>query len=841
MRKEQDITEAFPVFAPYGDRFAVTKRGTLLAGIAIGGADFDALTQGDLAHVALVAAQVAEHLPLGASVTQYYIHLDRVPVRIRDRTSPLSHSISKARETFLNDRGLARSFLYHVYEFADPAAATSSFWGDLQDNLAGGLFEVERRRKLLTRLQNPSATILSREGMAQLARNTVDALDTIAALWGKIGDAHIVDHAELWSLMRYLATFDPAHLTDEARSRLPMPDDDLDIRLPSGDIDLAEIRDRTYLKLHGDVTRYARIASITGAPAEPLGWLSSGADAPLRRKGDYILVHHFQPLSELAKAAKFTAARNAVERTRINLVAMLKGEETTIAEERRPKHKGKLAAIEAAETRKDRWGTAFSAIVIPHESPEVISGLVREFNGSFANRGFSLVWEGVGLPFAFRSIQPGGGGASKRRTTIASSRHGLLSLTLKTHLGQPAVVDLGGEEATFIFETTTGEPFHYSSFVGARSFVIGVGPIRSGKTYLKNSVASHFLKYGGYLRSIDIDPGGKCVCDVFSEGGRGYLELGEIGGLNPFISQAANGEDLGFATYLSQQLHLLLQANAAEEQRRLDRDEQKDVDRSIRAVMAMTDGGMRTLPTLIEHMNHHTRAKFARWLTRGLYDGILNATADAIGPLDKSISTWNLGRYRDIEQVLRPVLFDLFYRVTRSFEDPATRSIPKLLEIDEAHHLLAIPYFRDTLVAKVRTWGKYLAGVSLWSQSPSEYARIPEWPTVRAAASTFFFMADPSMDEGQYRETFPLTDGDIAAIRNLVPKRQAYIVQPEIGVRKTVILRVDPTQHVINTSHPREVVLRDRLIREFGLTEGIARAAVEIPRLGTSQIEGLAA
>lgn len=841
MRKVQDITEAFPVFAPYGSSFAVTKRGTLLAGIAVGGADFDALTDGDLAHVALVAGQVAEHLPLGASVTQYYIHLDRVPVRIRDRANALSHSISKARERFLNDRGLARSFLFHVYEFADPAASTTSLWGDLQDNLAGGLFETQRRKKLLTRLRNPSATILSREGMAQLARNASDSLDTIASLWGKIGDARIVDQAELWSLMRYLATFDPGHLTDEARSCLPMPDDDLDIRLPNGDIDLAEIRDRTYLKLHGDVTRYVRIASIVGSPAEPLGWLSSGPDAPLRKKGDYILVHHFEPLSELAKTTKFTAARNALERTRINLVAMLKGETSTLADERRPKHTEKLAAIEAAEARKDRWGTAFSAIILPHEEPEAITSLVRDFNGCLANRGFNIVWESVGLPFAFRSIQPGGAGASKRLTTIASTRHGLLSLALKTHLGQPTVVDLGGEEANFIFETTTGEPFYYSSFVGGRSFVIGVGPIRSGKTYLKNSVASHFLKYGGYLRSIDIDPGGKCVCDVFSEGGQGYLELGEHGGLNPFISQADDPEDLSFAIYLAQQLQIMLQDNNSEEQRRLDRDEQKDVDRSIRAVMAMRDPAMRTLPTLFRHMNHHTRAKFERWLARGLYDGILNAEVDAIGPLNKSISTWNLGRFRDVDQVLRPVLFDLFYRVTRSFEDPATRSIPKELAVDEAHHLLAIAYFRDTVVSKVRTWGKFGAGISLWSQSAIEYARIPEWSTVRAAASTFFFMADPSMDPDQYRETFPLTEGDIAAIRSLIPKRQAYIVQPEIGVRKTVILRVDPTQHVINTSHPREVAVRDRLIRERGLTDGIAQAAVEIPRLGTSHIEGLAA
>ncbi len=133
---------------------------------------------------------------------------------------------------------------------------------------------------------------------------------------------------------------------------LPMPDDvELDIQLPAGDIEMIEIRGAAHLKLHGAVTRYARIGSVTGTPSDPLGWLATGADAPLRQKGDYTIAHHFEPLPELAKTALFAAARNAVERTRINLVNIIKGETTTTADERRPKHKDKLAAIEAADAR----------------------------------------------------------------------------------------------------------------------------------------------------------------------------------------------------------------------------------------------------------------------------------------------------------------------------------------------------------------------------------------------------------------------------------------------------------------------------------------------------------
>jgi len=178
--------------------------------------------------------------------------------------------------------------------------------------------------------------------------------------------------------------------------------------------------------------------------------------------------------------------------------------------------------------------------------------------------------------------------------------------------------------------------------------------------------------------------------------------------------------------------------------------------------------------------------------------------------------------------VLRPLFLDLFFRVTRLFEAPQHRALPKQLDIDEAHHPLAIPSFRAFLLKKVRTWAKFNASITLWTQSPGDYLAIDGWDAIRTAASTIIFLADGQMDEDLYKRAFRISDGMCAAIRTLVPRREAFIVQPEIGVAKKVILVAEPEQRIINTSHPREVVLRDRLIAEHGIAEGLKRAVAEL-------------
>ena len=61
----------------------------------------------------------------------------------------------------------------------------------------------------------------------------------------------------------------------------------------------------------------------------------------------------------------------------------------------------------------------------------------------------------------------------------------------------------------------------------------------------------------------------------------------------------------------------------------------------------------------------------------------------------------------------------------------------------------------------------------------------------------------------------------------LIPKKEAYIVQPEIGISKKIILEVEPEQYIISTSNPNEVKLRNDNIKSYGFAKGI-RKTIEV-------------
>ena len=194
---------------------------------------------------------------------------------------------------------------------------------------------------------------------------------------------------------------------------------------------------------------------------------------------------------------------------------------------------------------------------------------------------------------------------------------------------------------------------------------------------------------------------------------------------------------------------------------------------------------------------------------------------------------YNLKSIKDDPTLLPIVMNEIFFRVTRLFENPDYRSVPKYLDVDEAHALLRIPHILDFLVRGVRTWGKYLAGVGLWTQSPKEFQTLEHWPALRAAASTFFFLSDPQMDANLYQNTFALTDGECDTIRSLKPKREAFIIQREIGIAKKVILQVEPEQYVISTSKPADAVVRARNFQRLGFELGLKQTVRDL-RLDTA-------
>lgn len=359
--------------------------------------------------------------------------------------------------------------------------------------------------------------------------------------------------------------------------------------------------------------------------------------------------------------------------------------------------------------------------------------------------------------------------------------------------------------------------------------MIGVGAIGTGKSFLKNTLGSHFLKYGGILRSIDIDAGSEPIANVFcQESGIFRMDKNCTTGFNPFIS-ARNKDDLGFIRHLKSLLIQMIQTNDQTELQTLTRDDQTYLDDAIVSLLKLPKN-MQKLSTLISHTPHELALKFKRFVHArheheqdGLYAYLFDAEPekDVIGSMNKNIAVFNLKNIRQDKTALPLVMKEIFYRITTLFEDQNMLNTPKQLDIDEAHHFLKIKENVQFLTESVRTWRKYRAGVSLWSQGANEFMQIPDWNVIRDATSTFIFTATPKLDENLYKTAFNITDGECKAIKSLIPQKEIYIIQPDLKISKKVQLNVDPTQYALLTSKPNEVDMRNKFIEKHGFEKGM--------------------
>ncbi|WP_395398726.1 hypothetical protein ACHMW6_00180 (plasmid) [Pseudoduganella sp. UC29_106] len=205
--------------------------------------------------------------------------------------------------------------------------------------------------------------------------------------------------------------------------------------------------------------------------------------------------------------------------------------------------------------------------------------------------------------------------------------------------------------------------------------VIGVGPIRKGKTFTKNTLATHTLKYGGLYRALDIDPGSEPIAGLFGEdGGIMRAAKDDQSGANLFFS-ARGQDDVSFKIHLIEVLKLMLEANDTESQRQIDDHEQKGLDEAIDATLALPKE-LQTMSALVAHMPPTLQTKFARWIREspknrgsgaGWFAHVFDNQNDAIGHLTKRVGVFNLQNVKDQLRLLRPIQADILYRITQAF------------------------------------------------------------------------------------------------------------------------------------------------------------------------------
>lgn len=809
------LNHAIHTFAAM-DSMAITDTGHVIGVLELSGAEPALLSDTDKSLITQLLRSLIQRLPVDASLTQYYFHQNNIPVTLSERDNPRSHLVSTRRAEFLtNKRDINQSFLYWAIDIAPSSSLTEG--KGLITAFFNALFNKDKRHELLLALSHRECHLLeSRALLAQMdALN--DALDKLLlGLSFRSLSNNKLNDGQLFFLQKALVHLSPSYLS---RSGEMAPSSDWDKYLATVEVQPVVINGIHYLKVTAEQTIYARIASVQGVGMESTPESAWGSElAPSLEKGNYLFFTRFTPFSNPEKHRMVKSREDEIYRSQVTITDLVMGTSSSDSMRQKinanPRLKATLSELDGINHDSDKYGTFKSTIVVFDTTPNLVNERVKRLNSVLESAHFHLLWESIGLLDAYKSILLGAMPTSLRTSTINTSQAAALSLFYRSNVGLP-LWEFGAskEEALYILESDDGVPFHYTPFVGDKCLVIGVGPTRSGKTFFKNCVATHFSKLGGMYCAMDIDNGSEPIARFFQEEGAIFRlsDTQTCEGFNPFM-MATGSNDEGFRRHMMGLIRLMLQENEAIELQTLTSEEQQQLDHAIFTTISQDNDALKNFSAMLGQCAPSVHKKLAYFKRGGLYGRLFDNDVDAIGVLDKPFSVYNTEGVKDSPRLAALVNTELFFRAVRLFENPNYRERAKFLEVDECQYVLSQKGAAEFLIKKARTWFKHGGGMGFWTQSPKHYSSLDEWSTLRSAATTFIFMSDKEMSEHEYIEAFPfLSPHECQVILNLIPKQQAFIKQMNIGVAKVVNLHVEPEQYVIATSRPHEAALAMRI------------------------------
>ena len=814
-------------YRPYKG-FVLSYSGSLIGAIEIDGIDPDGMSHKDMEAFSIVIRNLLNILPQSIVLQQYYIHYRDLKVAFARRNDPVCNALNRHRERHLNRMRLAGARCVLFVEMFPQSESRSSLALFLR-HLASCLHSAASRNYLRRFIMYGPAHSASKRALEKLAPALEIRIRDIINYCSGLFHTSQLSLDETYRVMKFLATLEVKYLSADLRCP-PFIDTDLS----DGQVTPITINGMDLLRLKNRVNTYGRVLSVKQFNFDRF---SPGlfARGPIRTSGNYVLTTRYKGMNEASRTLFFFNRKKELERETLSFADFIKGLENDTDRDRdmqvfRPSLIRKFQELDEAASLKDNLGLVATHAVVFDTDIGELEKTTERLQSALQQNQFSILWETVAQPDVFFDLQPCADhrGHFFRDIPLNTSQFSTLTLFYKSSQGARVVRDLGNEEAQYIFLSGDTSPYYFSPFVGGRGFLIGVGPVRSGKSFLRTCTGIHWPKYGGFYRAIDIDPGSEPIAHAFGDdAGIVRLDGAQEFCLN-FFSQARGPDDTLFIAHLNRQLMAMIGANDSEELRQLSSADQLALDRAIRQALRLPSR-LQTLTTLMKHCPGPVQRKLARFVGNGAYARLFDAQQDAIGAMDKKVAVYNLAGIRD-DAIAKPlVMAEIAYRVLRFYESPEIRTCPKWLDVDECHHILSNPALTRTLLLdRVRTWGKQLAGIGIWTQSGIELGNIENWEALRSAASTFIFTADPELNKDAYRSIFNMKEGEMDTIREMTPKREFYLIQRDLNVSKKCILSVEPEQYVLSTSSPAEQTLYFNNVERYGFEAGVSKTVAAL-------------
>nr|WP_012219847.1 VirB4 family type IV secretion system protein [Vibrio sp. 23023]ABX77035.1 VirB4, Type IV secretion [Vibrio sp. 23023] len=815
------LNESIYVYGACGQHM-ISDKGDIIGALSLDGIEPNTLSPIEREVITSVLRNVLNKLPFKATLTQYYIHHHRRPQPAPTHSNPRVDLVLSRRHHYLNTkRTLNHSHLFWLLSIEKENAG---HWSrDLFMRCMNALFDKKARETLKMELSNRHSVLLASDQIKKQLEAVTKSLDDIQLrLTFLSANNHMLSANENFQLAKTLVTLNPDYLLHSSKEEGALPSR-WDRVLAQGNVSPIVIDGIHYLKIEGPTPRYARIATITGCGEGylPEAAFCSADPIPVCEQGNYLFMTRYHLYSRSEKDKMIRSKEDELYRSEMKVTDFLNNTSSAANIAHRvhndPNKRQWLEELNNASNHPDRWGRFQSYVVVFDEHLDALNERVTHLHRVLENAHFHLIWESIGLLDSYSALQIGYPNTPLRAAEINATQAAAMGLFFRGSEGLPRF-SLHGQDvdSLYTFESNDGLPFHYTPYVGDKCLVIGVGPTRSGKTFLKNCIATHFQKLGGLYTAMDVDAGTEPIARFFGEDAAVFRlkDATNTHGFNPFAIAFGEHDD-AFKNHMNQLIRLMLETNDAPELRVLTASEQLELDSAIVKTLRIEARQLQTLTGMLNQCSESVRQKLKRFMQGGPHGHLFDNETDAIGILDKPFSVYNIEGVKDNPSLATLVNTEIFFRCTRLFEDPHYRTRAKFLEVDECQYVLSIPNSAEYLIAKARTWFKHGGGMGFWTQSPTHYSALPEWGTLRSAATTFIFMSDPEMQKEEYLHAFPfLSEDECHLIQSLTPKRQAYIKQISEGIAKVVNLFVENEQYVIATSRPHEADIAQRCYQQ---------------------------
>ena len=212
------------------------------------------------------------------------------------------------------------------------------------------------------------------------------------------------------------------------------------------------------------------------------------------------------------------------------------------------------------------------------------------------------------------------------------------------------------------------------------------------------------------------------------------------------------------------------------------------------------------------------------WIAEGQYGSVFDNAEDTL-----TFSHFQAFDFQGVDelylQVLEPLLFYIFQRISQVVYDPALLHVSKQLWADEVWRFLSNGTARQYLVAAGKTWRKHNGGIGLITQSAADLQNAGVLDLVNEICPTKILLANPGADLASYQRMFKLNEREVELFSGLIPKRQ-FLVKAASRA-KVLNVNLDPHAYWEYTNSPYDNALREQVIREHGFEEGLKTLAAQ--------------